>query len=319
MLIVVGTFVGVLLLVLGAFWVFVIRPEAGAHRALQKRLRPQGDATRKKDLTVAKVEERGRVALFKRLQSVIDQSGRRLTVGGLLLTCSICGLVAGLPAWALSSNRMIAGVAAAMTAMVPYWWVKYLAGKRMWKFEEQFPEAIDLIARALRAGHAFPTGLSMVADELGDPVGPEFKLLYDRQNFGMPLPDAMRSFAARVPLIDARFFVTAVLTQRESGGNLSGVLDNLSAVIRERFKVKRQVRVISAHGRITATILSGLPPVVAAAQFMMVPANASLLITDPLGQRMLLGAVGMWGIGMLWIRKVIRIEDLTCRRFFSQR
>jgi tight adherence protein B len=178
----------------------------------------------------------------------------------------------------------------------------------MWKFEEQFPEAIDLIARALRAGHAFPTGLSMVADELGDPVGPEFKLLYDRQNFGMPLPDALRSFAARVPLIDARFFVTAVLTQREAGGNLSGVLDNLSAVIRERFKVKRQVSVISAHGRITAAILSGLPPVVAAAQFVMVPDNARLLVTDPLGQMMLMGAVGLWGIGMLWIRKVIRIE-----------
>jgi tight adherence protein B len=303
-----GTFIGVLTLVLGMYWMFVIRPEAGAHRALQKRLRPHGEAARKKDLTLAKADEQARVTLFKRLQSTIDQSGKKLTVGGLLFGCSVCGLIVGLPLWAISARLPFAAFGAALCAMVPYWGVKYLASKRMWKFEEQFPEAIDLIARALRAGHAFPTGLSMVADELGDPVGPEFKLLYDRQNFGMPLPDALRSFAARVPLIDARFFVTAVLTQREAGGNLSGVLDNLSAVIRERFKVKRQVSVISAHGRITAAILSGLPPVVAAAQFVMVPDNARLLVTDPLGQMMLMGAAGLWGIGMLWIRKVIRIE-----------
>jgi tight adherence protein B len=304
---VLGTFVGVFTFVLGLYWIFVVRQEAGAHRALQKRLRPQADGGRKKDLTIAKAEDR-RVTPFKRLQSVIDQSGRRLTVAGLLFGCAICGLAAGLPVWIVTQHPMMAGIGGALAGMVPYWWVKYLAGKRMWKFEEQFPEAIDLIARALRAGHAFPTGLSMVADELGDPVGPEFKLLYDRQNFGMPLPDALRSFAGRVPLIDARFFVTAVLTQREAGGNLSGVLDNLSAVIRERFKVKRQVSVISAHGRITAAILSGLPPVVAAGQFIMVPDNARLLVTDPLGQMMLMGAAGLWAFGMLWIRKVIRIE-----------
>jgi tight adherence protein B len=307
-LIAVWTFIAVLTFVLGLYWAFVLRPEAGEHRALQKRLRPHGDATRKKDLTIAKDEARGTVALFKRLQSVIDQSGRRLTVGGLLVGCSISGLLLGLPLWAVSQQPILAAVGAVFAGLLPYWWIKYLAGKRMWKFEEQFPEAIDLIARALRAGHAFPTGLSMVAEELGDPVGPEFKLLYDRQNFGMPLPDALRSFAARVPLIDARFFVTAVLTQREAGGNLSGVLDNLSSVIRERFKVKRQVSVISAHGRITAAILSGLPPVVAAGQFVMVPDNAKLLVTDPLGQMMLMGAGGLWGVGMLWIRKVIRIE-----------
>src|SRR4029079_19478136 len=113
-----------------------------------------------------------------------------------------------------------------------------------WRCEEQFPEAVDLIARALRAGHALPTAIGMVAAEIPNPVGAEFKKLYDQQNFGMSLPDSLRAFADRVPILDARFFVTAVLTQRESGGNLAGVLDNLASVIRERFKVKRQVRVI---------------------------------------------------------------------------
>jgi tight adherence protein B len=178
----------------------------------------------------------------------------------------------------------------------------------MWKFEEQFPEAIDLIARALRAGHAFPTGLSMVADELADPVGPEFKLLYERQNFGMPLPEAMRAFAARIPLLDARFFVIAVLTQRDAGGNLSGVLDNLSAVIRERFKVKREVKAKSAHGRMTAIILMAMPPAIAMAQSVIAPDNVTMLFTHPLGQQMLIGAAVLQAIGMLVIRKIVRVE-----------
>ena len=153
---------------------------------------------------------------------------------------------------------------ASLLFFVPFIFVRHKKNQRLKKFEEQFPEAIDLIARALRAGHAFTTGLAMAAEEIPAPVGEEFKLLYDRQNFGMPLPDAMKAFAARIPLIDARFFVTAVLTQRETGGNLGEVLDNLASVIRERFKVKRQVRVLTAHGRITGWILAALPPALAA-------------------------------------------------------
>ena len=309
MALVLATFVGVLAFVLGAYWLFVARYEASEHRAIQKRLRPQEDAARRKGLTIAKSEQRDSgAAPFKHLQSIVDQSGLRLTVAGLLFLCSMSATIVGLIVWSFLPKPALTIAAGALALAAPYWLVKRAASSRMWKFEEQFPEAIDLIARALRAGPAFPTGLAMVAEELGDPVGPEFKLLYDRQNFGMPLPDALRSFAARVPIIDARFFVTAVLTQREAGGNLSGVLDNLSAVIRERFKVKRQVRVISAHGRITASVLAGLPPVVGAGQFIIAPANAALLVNDPIGVKMVVGAAILQGIGMLWIRKVIRIE-----------
>lgn len=309
MTLILGTFVGVLTLVLGAFWLFVIRQEEGAHQALKKRLRPQEDVERKSGLKIAKSEQRQRaVTFFAGLQSLIDQSGRALTVQALLLMCLASGLVVGAMVWVATSQPAITAVVGALALMVPYLLIKRAATNRMWKFEEQFPEAIDLIARALRAGHALPTGLSMVAEELGDPVGPEFKLLYDRQNFGMALPDALRSFAARIPILDARFFVTAVLTQRDAGGNLSGVLDNLSAVIRERFKVKRQVRVVSAHGRTTAMILAGMPPAVGAAQFFIAPENARVLITDPLGVKMLIGALLMQGVGMLWIRKIVRIE-----------
>jgi tight adherence protein B len=302
------TFVAVIALVMGAYWLFVIRPERVAQRALEKRLLPP-DPVKKRRLAVTKSElaaDNG-PAIFEPLRSLILQSGLTLTVATLLFFCWLSGFVVGLAIWMSTRTLMFAMGGGTVALAIPYMWVKHKASSRMWKFEEQFPEAIDLIARALRAGHAFPTGLMMVADEIGAPVGPEFKLLYDRQNFGMPFPEALRAFAKRVPVLDARFFVTAVLTQREAGGNLSGVLDNLSAVIRERFKIKRQISVISAHGRMTAGVLMGLPPLVAVAQGVIAPENAKLLFTDPLGQNMLIGAVVLQTIGMLIIRKIIQI------------
>src|SRR3970040_522622 len=141
-----------------------------------------------------------------------------------------------------------------------------------------------------------------------DPVGPEFKLLHEQQNYGMPIADALKEFARRVPVIDARFFVTAVLIQRESGGNLSEVLDNLAHVIRERFRVKRQIRVISAHGRITGWILVCLPPVLALVLFTINAETRELMFYDPLGQRMLVGALVLQIVGTLIMRKIINVE-----------
>jgi tight adherence protein B len=186
--------------------------------------------------------------------------------------------------------------------------VRRKRAKRLIKFEEQFPEAIDLIARALRAGHTFQTGLSMVAEELDAPVGTEFRLLYDRQNFGMPIPEALRDFAQRVPLLDAKFFATAVLTQREAGGNMAEVLDNLSSVIRDRFKIKRQVRVISAHGRITGWVLAGLPPSLASIFMIVSPKHMQTLFNDPIGQQLLIVALVLQVVGTFIIRKIVRIE-----------
>jgi tight adherence protein B len=148
----------------------------------------------------------------------------------------------------------------------------------------------------------------MVADEMPAPVGTEFRILYDEQNFGLTLPDAMRNFAARIPILDARFFVTAVLTQRESGGNLAEVLDNLAAVIRDRFKVKRQVRVLSAHGRITGLILSALPPCLALAIMVISPTHLQVLLHDPVGHKMIYAAVSMQILGTIAVRKLCDIE-----------
>jgi tight adherence protein B len=148
----------------------------------------------------------------------------------------------------------------------------------------------------------------MVADEIPAPVGAEFRLLYEQQNFGMPLPEALRSFGDRIPILDARFFATAVLTQREAGGNLSEVLDNLSRVVRERFKVKRQVRVISAHARITGWVLVCLPPVTALGFAIIVPDMIKLLVTDPLGVRMVVVAICLQITGGMIVKKLVNIE-----------
>ena len=182
--------------------------------------------------------------------------------------------------------------------------------KRLLKFEEQFPEALDLLSRALKAGHAFTTGLGMIAEEMPAPIGPEFQLLHDQQNFGMPLPDALKEFARRMPLLDARFFVTAVLIQREAGGNLSEILDNIAAVIRDRFRVKRQIRVISAHGRLTGWVLVAVPPSLGAVLFVINPNHWSTLIGNPLGVQLIVAAIVLQVTGTLIIRKLVRIEYL---------
>jgi tight adherence protein B len=204
---------------------------------------------------------------------------------------------------------MLAGLAAGIVlAIVPFLYLKRKGTKRLAVFEEQFPEAIDLLARSLRAGHALPTALQMVADEIPDPIGAEFRILFEQQNYGLSLTDALRALADRVPLLDARFFVTAVLTQRETGGNLSEVLDNLAAVIRERFKVKRQVRVVSAHGRITGWVLGCLPPVIAFILFSISPTHMRLLIDDPLGMNMLIVGIVLQIVGVWAIRRIVDVE-----------
>jgi tight adherence protein B len=199
-------------------------------------------------------------------------------------------------------------VGAVMGFGLPFLVLNIKRGRRMRTFEEQFPEALDLIARALKAGHAFATGLKMAADELPDPVGPEFRKTFDEQNFGLPLKDALDNLTLRVPHLDVRFFATAVLIQRETGGNLAEILENLAHVVRERFKILRQVRVYTAHGRFTGYVLLALPAVLGVALSFINPDHMNMLFRERMGQMMLLGALVMQTIGYLWIKQVIKIE-----------
>ena len=192
------------------------------------------------------------------LKRLIEQTGVKTSVGAIVAGSGLLALVTFYFALKATGWLLIAVPLAALMATIPVAVLKRLRTMRIRKFEEQFPEALDLIGRALRAGHAFTTGLEMVAKEMPAPVGEEFRILYDQQNYGMSFAEALKTFAERIPVLDARFFVTAVLIQRESGGNLAEVLDNLSTVIRDRFRVKRQMRVASAHGRITG-LGAGVP------------------------------------------------------------
>jgi tight adherence protein B len=320
MLFAAATFVGVMVLILGIYWIMLERPESRVQGALRKRLRaaaaPLGakrvDFVKQveklssvKSLDAVLVRTRG---VASSLQRLIAQADVQMTVGGLLLASAGLFLGAWLIIGRITRLSWLGFAVGLMLSCLPYIVVRFKATKRLRTFEEQFPEAIDLIARALRAGHAFTTGLAIVAEEAPQPAAGEFRLLYDQQNFGMPFGDALKAFAERVPLLDARFFVTAVLTQRESGGNLSEILTNLAGVIRERFKVKRQVRVISAHGRITGWVLSGLPPSLAVAFLITSPNHIMTLVNDPMGVRMIFGALFLQIVGTLIIRRLVNIE-----------
>jgi tight adherence protein B len=191
---------------------------------------------------------------------------------------------------------------------LPFLVLLYRRSARLRRFEEQFPDALDLLSRALRAGHALQAALGMVADELPDPVGPEFRKTFEQQNFGLPLNDALNELADRTGLLDVRFFVTAVAIQRETGGNLAEILDNLANVVRERFKLLRQVRVHTAHGRITGYVLLALPAALGLALSFISPEHMHALFVERLGREMLAGAAVLQTVGYFWIRQVIRIE-----------
>jgi tight adherence protein B len=303
---------------LGAYWLFIVKPEQQSAQTLQRRLKGAPDPTKRRASKILRNDQTqsgSLEAMFNRigglsrpLNDLIYQSGTKTTVGVLLMGALCLGIVAFLVGWLLSRMLVVGLIVAPLAALVPFVALNWKRQRRIAAFEEQFPEALDLLARSLRAGHALTTGIALVAEEMPVPVGPEFRLLYDRQNFGMPFPDALRDFGERIPVLDAKFFTTAVLIQREAGGNLSEVLGNLSSVIRERFRVKRQVRVLSAHGRITGWVLSGLPPALAAAFMITSPNHLSEMISSPIGQDMIIGALALQIIGTLIMRKLVNIE-----------
>jgi tight adherence protein B len=193
-------------------------------------------------------------------------------------------------------------------AALPYLFVRRLRNKRMAKLEAQLPDAMDFLSRSMRAGHAFVISLGMVGEDLPDPLGQEFRTLYNEQNLGASMNSAFDNLNRRVPLLDMRFFSSAVLLQRQTGGNLSEILGRLSEVIRERFRLRGHVKAVSAHGRMTAGILTALPVVTAVALLLVAPGYLQGMFSDPDGKKLVFGAVLAQVIGNLIIRKIIRIK-----------
>ena len=242
------------------------------------------------------------------LERWLEQSGVAISFSGLLVASLLGALLVGFAGGVLVGHPVATGACALFGLVVPSVVIRQRRGTRLRKFEEHFPEALDLISRAVRAGHAFGAGLKMVGDEVDEPVGPEFRKAFDEQNFGLPLEVALDNLAVRVPLLDVRFFVTAVLIQHDTGGNLAEILDNLAGVVRERFKIRRQIRVHTAHGRMTGYVLLALPAFLTVAISFINPDHVSLLFKERMGQMMLVGAIVLQTLGFLWIRQVVKIE-----------
>lgn len=243
-----------------------------------------------------------------RLQEYVSQAGLQIKVGKLVLLSAVLGMGSFVVAGRFLSQVWLQLAIGLALAGVPFVFLAWKRNRRLKQFEEHFPEALDLLGRAVRAGHAFTTGLEMIAKESSEPVAGEFRATFEEQNFGLPLRDALLNLTERVPIVDVRFFVTALLVQKETGGNLAEILDGLARVVRDRFRIYREVRVRTAQGRLTAGILIALPIFMMCVLSVMNPTYIGVLFHDPLGPMILAIAATMQIVGSAILWKIIHIE-----------
>jgi tight adherence protein B len=249
-----------------------------------------------------------RVPQLRDAEFMLQQAGITWSLQTLFILS--IGMALGLGSMTLIATRsVLVSLIATMTgAMLPIMYVRRRRTKRLNNFEEFLPESIDLVGRALRAGHPLSAGFKMVADDGPEPVAGEFRRVFEEQRFGLPLQDSLLSLSDRINLVDVRILVTAILIQREVGGNLAEILDNLSAVVRARFTIRRQIRVYTAQGRMTGYLLSMLPLIIFGILYTLNAKYMSILFTDPVGKILVGVALSMQLVGFIWIKKIIKIE-----------
>ena len=244
----------------------------------------------------------------RRLKAFVMQAGLEARPAKLVLISGVLGLGSYVVSELYFHNFLVSLVVAVVMASLPFAFVAWKRSQRLGRFEEHFPEALDLLGRAVRAGHAFTTGLEMIPKECAEPIAGEFRTVFEEQNFGLPLRDAMLNLTERVPLLDVRFFVTALLIQKETGGNLAEILDGLSKVIRDRFRIHREVKTRTAQGRLTAGILLAIPPFMMFMLGAVNPAYMKPLYEDPIGPLILGIAAVFQVVGAILLWKIINIE-----------
>jgi tight adherence protein B len=249
-----------------------------------------------------------KVPQLRDAEFVLQQAGLTWSLQTLILLS--VGMAMAVGSMTLIATRSLpAGVLATILgAMLPTLYVRRRRKRRLYAFEEMLPDSIDLVGRALRAGHPLTAGFKMAADDGAEPVAGELRRVFEEQRFGLPLQESLLGMADRVDLVDVRILVTAILIQREVGGNLAEILDNLAAVVRARFTIRRQLRVFTAQGRMTGYLLAALPLILFAILYTLNPSYMSILFTDPIGKILVGVAVSMQLIGFFWIRKIINIE-----------
>jgi tight adherence protein B len=248
------------------------------------------------------------IEMAPRLRQLIEQAGLKWTAGGLLASCGACFIVPASLAYMRFESVFLSSLAGALLGSAPVGWVIFKRNMRFSRFLEGLPEALDLMVGAIRAGHSLIAAMGLAARECPDPVGPEFKTCFDEQNYGLEMKAAMDNLVNRVPLQELRIVSTAIMIQKESGGNLAEVLDKTSHVIRERFRLKRQIGVHTAQGRLTGWILTILPIGLGIVLYISDPRTMSVLWTNPLGVKLLWASFVSLVIGSLIIRKIVNMD-----------
>lgn len=238
----------------------------------------------------------------------LETSGTGRGAAEMLLYSAVLALAGAALPYALGKPWTFSLLLGGILASLPWFWMGRQRKKRIQLFERQIPEALDLMGRALRAGHAFPTAVKMVGDEMPEPIAREFRTMFDEANFGVPQNEALIRLADRVPVDDLRYFTIAVMIQRESGGNLAELLDNIAGIVRARLKLLGEVRTLSAEGKLSAWILGLLPFCVAVLINIVNPEFMAVLWTDPIGLRMVGGALLLMALGVWWMSRIIKIR-----------
>lgn len=278
---------------------------AGAHGANE-----QSSILKQRFLSESPTMERLllKVPRIHTIDRILEQSGIGWSVAKLLTYTCVAVIAIILFSMVLHFPWVVTFVLCVVVATVPFMMVLRARTKRLNLFEIQLPEVADLISRSLRAGHAFPSAIQMVSEEMPDPAATEFRITFDEINYGIGMNDALQNLAIRVPLTDLRYFVIAVLIQRESGGNLAEILGNISKIIRDRLKLYAQIRVLSAEGKMSAWVLGLLPFAVGSVISILNPKYMHALFTDPVGIKMVSFAAVMIVVGIIWMRNIIRIR-----------
>jgi tight adherence protein B len=308
------------LLVLGTSFLFVRRPSRSVERLLiaQATASLAAAGAGDEELNILRDRSLSGIAPMHRalaklrigswLSRLITQADVKMKTGTLVLSIGVFALVGYLLASLFRFGIPLSLLVGCLTASIPILIVLRIRSRRFRRFEAQFPDAIDLLSRAIRAGHAFNTGVKMIADEVPEPVGKEFQRVFEEQNYGLAMKTALLNLLERVELLDLRLFVVAVLIQRQSGGNLAELLSKIAQTIRERFRILRQLKVHTAQAKMTGIILMCLPPVMGGVTLALNYEYMKIIFTDPWGIRMLIGAAVLQLVGLIWIRKIVNIE-----------
>ena len=248
------------------------------------------------------------LARFQNLTLLFEQADTTLTPSKFFFISAGMAVTGSLAAAVVGISPAMVPIFTILTGILPLMWLMLRRRRRLRKFAKQLPDALELIARALRAGHSLASGFHLVSEEMTAPIGLEFQRVFEENNLGIPFDDALNALTDRVPNLDLRFFVTALILQRQTGGDLAEILDKIGELIRDRFRIWGQVQALTGEGRLSGIVLLALPPVLFATVYYLNPEYVGVLFTDPMGKKMLAGGVILQVLGALVIRKIVNIK-----------